>query len=338
VESVGFVCGQCHGREAELFRRSPKHEGFVRHNEFLAEDPTITCADCHEPPEPQAEVTGLRSFTECATCHENHAVVRPTIALLGSLPETPCAFCHEGPEPAAEDLPEPRRIRENYARMRDALLAQAQEEGREGLTRFDWLVDQALSLPSHTLGSEGEEGPVLRPEFGRLFRKFRIGKATYTYFDPVTEQEVQAPVMTCARCHGPEPVAAESPVGWETAAAYLNGMRELTLRTASAERTLLDARRGGVELKGGLLDLDKAVDNQIELEVLVHTFHAGEGSPFAEKNAEGLEHAEAALQAGQTGLAEISHRRQGLYIALAFILLTLLGLGAKIRSLSRDDA
>jgi hypothetical protein len=340
VESVGFVCGQCHGREAELFRQSPKHEGFLRHNEFLSEDPGITCADCHEPPEPQAEVTGLRSFTECTTCHGNHAVVRPTIALLGSLPDTPCAFCHEGPDAAVDNLPEPDRIRKHYAQVRDALLAEAQQEGRQGTARFDWLVDRALALPNHTLGPTGgeEEGPTLRPEFERLFLKFRIGKTTYTYFDPVLEREAEAPVMTCARCHGPEPGLAERAVGWETATAYLNGMRDLTLRTASAERTLLDARRGGVELKGGLLDLDNAVDNQIQLEVLVHTFHAGEGSPFAEKHQEGIAHANAALEAGQTGLQELSNRRRGLYLSLAFILLTLVGLGAVIRKLSSRDA
>ena len=37
VESVTFVCGQCHGREASLFRASAKHEGFVAHNEMFRE-------------------------------------------------------------------------------------------------------------------------------------------------------------------------------------------------------------------------------------------------------------------------------------------------------------
>ena len=37
LESVSFVCGTCHAREAELFRRSAKHDGFMQHNTvFLA--------------------------------------------------------------------------------------------------------------------------------------------------------------------------------------------------------------------------------------------------------------------------------------------------------------
>jgi hypothetical protein len=113
-------------------------------------------------------------------------------------------------------------------------------------------------------------------------------------------------------------------------------MRELTSLTAQAERTILSAQRGGVEVRNGLLELDKAVDSQIELEVLVHTFAAGDSSAFARKHAEGMDHAGAAILAGQDGLRELSQRRTGLFAALTFIALTLLGLGFKIRRMSRD--
>ena len=102
VESVGFVCGQCHGREAALFAASPKHEGFQRHNEYLAQVGAEGCAGCHDASEPQAAMTSVRGFTECATCHGNHAIIRPTVGLLGPLPETPCAFCHESSAAAGD--------------------------------------------------------------------------------------------------------------------------------------------------------------------------------------------------------------------------------------------
>jgi hypothetical protein len=334
VESIAFVCGQCHGRESDLFRLSPKHDGLQEHNEILAEEEE-GCAGCHSPNEPQARVT-IQSFTECTVCHDNHAIIRPTVAMLGSLPETPCAFCHEWPNPDEEVLSEPERIFRNYGVRRDELLEIAATQGLEGNRRFDWLVDQALQLPNHTLASE-EGAPVLRPQFARLFNKFRIGKTSYEYFDPSLGEDIRANVVNCGDCHAQEPELADEAVGIRTSASFLNRMRELTTMTARAERTILAAQRGGVEVREGLLELDKAVDSQIELEVLVHTFADDDSSAFMKKHTEGMEHSEAALLAGRTGLEELSQRRTGLVVSLVFIAVVLLGLGIKIRQLSRGD-
>jgi len=80
-------------------------------------------------------------------------------------------------------------------------------------------------------------------------------------------------------------------------------------------------------------ELDQAVNAQIEMEVLVHTFSVTDDKRFAEKHDEGLKHAETALELGRAGLAELSNRRKGLYVALAFIFLTAVGLTAQIRRL-----
>ncbi|HET9234791.1 MAG TPA: hypothetical protein VFP10_11680, partial [Candidatus Eisenbacteria bacterium] len=157
VESVAFVCGQCHGREADLFRQSPKIAGFLEHNALMTEAGSTRCGDCHGGEEPQSTVENVHGFTECSICHDNHAVIRPTMALLGGLPPTPCAFCHEGPTPPAEGVNEPKRIRQHYIELRDALLAQADGQGLEGNARYDWLVDQAQKLPTHTLSRADED-------------------------------------------------------------------------------------------------------------------------------------------------------------------------------------
>jgi hypothetical protein len=332
LESVAFVCGQCHGREAALFRASPKRNGFQEHNEYLV-DSGGDCRSCHSDPEPQAEVR-IHQFTECATCHDNHAVIRPTVALLGSLPETPCAFCHEsaGPVLAVE---EPEKIFRHYVAERDVLLARADSLGLDANRKFDWMVDQALELPFHTLALPDDEGgAALRPQFARLFDKFRIGKTSYTYFDPARGEEVRAEVIHCSVCHAADDVASGEAVGMRTSLDFLGRMRELTSLTAQAERTMLSAQRGGVEVRDGLLELDKAVDSQIELEVLVHTFAAGDSSAFSTKHREGMDHAGAAILAGRDGLRELSQRRRGLFAALTFIALTLVGLGLKIRRMS----
>jgi hypothetical protein len=331
VDSIAFICGQCHGREAELFRASAKQTGFAEHNELLASAEDAGCAACHDSAEPAAALTSVHGFTECATCHGNHAVVRPTIAMLAGLPETPCALCHEGP---ATPVAEPEAARRNYERTRNSLLAAAKAQGLTGSERFDWLVDQALVLPTHTLA---EGGPELRPEIGRLFSKFRIGKTSFTYEDPRTGKPVRSAVVRCADCHAAEPVLAGEPVGLRTGEQLLGGMRELTARTARAERILLAARRGGVETRQALAEIDGAVDAQIELEVLVHSFAADPESAFAKKRAEGLAHADKALAAAQRAQAELAFRRKGLALSLVFVVALLIGLFLKIRELSRRE-
>lgn len=313
VESVSFVCGQCHAREAELFRASRKHEQWSQHSEMMG---GASCGSCHEGNRARLAMT---HFSECVTCHENHGVVRATVAMLGVLPDTPCAFCHEGVGPLAMRVAEPVKKAQNYASMRAALLAQAEAKGLSGDARFDWMVDRALELPTHLA-----KGKV-RPEFARLFEKFRIGKTHYTYRDAATGRQVPVGVRRCNDCHDEEKTD-----GNVNARAYLDATRSLTSMIARSERILLAAHRGGVEVRSVRPALDAAVDSQIELETLVHTFAPPQ---VKAKQAEGLRHAEAALVAGQNSLEELSFRRRGLLLALGVIVLVLIALALKIRAL-----
>jgi hypothetical protein len=338
LDSIAFVCGQCHGREATIFRTSPKREGFERHNEYLLDAGGEGCAACHDLPEPQATLTGITSFGECASCHGNHGVVRPTLSFLSPLPDTPCAFCHgEGDREGVHGVESEEHVR-IFEGARDGLLARAAELGLEGEERYDWLVDQALELPNHTLGAAPDGSPARRPEFERLFGKFRIGKTSFTYEDPATGQPVRVPILRCANCHAGADYLGDDAVGMGVAGEILGHMRELTARTASAERVLLEARRGGVETGAAGLEVDRAVDSQIGLEVLLHTFDAGPGGDFVTAHAEGMAHADAAFAAGQEALGELRFRRQGLVVALALIVLVLIGLAMKIRDLSGGAA
>ena len=339
LDSVAFVCGQCHGREADIFRQSPKNLGFEVHNEYLAEAGAEGCAACHDDSEPQAQLTDVRSFGECAACHGNHGVVRPTVALLSPLPPTPCHFCHEGSNSIDFEDEEPEKSRQSYLEERERLLAEAETQGIEGEDLFNWLVDQALVLHTHTLTSGADEDtPALRPQFDRFFTKFRLGKTYYTYEDPATGEQAQASVVRCENCHATEPVLADEPVGARTAEEILRLMQELTSATARAERIQLRARRGGVETRDAVLAIDQAVDAQIGLEVLVHGFSVDEDGDFVEQHREGLEHAAAALEAGREALDHLAFRRRGLAVSLVIILAVLVGLGLKIREISaRQD-
>ena len=258
--------------------------------------------------------------------------------MLGPLPETPCAFCHEPPGATDSATGEPAKTVAHFRATRDALLAEAGE--LEGERRFDWLVDRMRELPVHTLTGPEGGGQVtrLRPEFERLLGKFRLGKIHYAFVDPATGSEVRDRVVRCTDCHGEEP-ALGSDTGYVSARTIVEAMHELTATTARAERTVLAARRGGVEVLEPLLDLDRAIDAQIQLEALVHAFApAGEGTEFHEMQQEGLEHARSAVSGGEAALAELGIRRRGLIVALFVIGLVLIGLALKIRQLSATPA
>jgi hypothetical protein len=323
LTSVSFVCGQCHGREAELFRQSPKRAGFEEHNAMLADAGSESCAACHDAP--QAALVGIDHLGECASCHGNHAVVAPRMTMLAPLPDTPCALCHEPLHAGAAVVPELPAKQRHYVELRDSLLAEAGTQGLTGVERFDWLIDRARALPTHT-DAEGDGGRALRPEFERLFTKFRLGKTTVDLAGVDGALHRQA-FVKCDDCHGSDDASG----GLQVARELRDRLQELTALVGRAERIVLAARRGGVEVGDALADIDAAVDAQIELQVLVHTFDS-EGA-FAAKQTEGIAHATAALAAGQRAVDELGFRRRGLGIALGFIALVLLGLALKIRQL-----
>jgi hypothetical protein len=330
LESVAFVCGQCHAREAELFRASPKKEAFESHAELMAGADEAGCGDCHE--QPQARLRRTISFTECATCHGNHGIARATVAMLSPLPDTPCEFCHEVAGSGGELVEASERTQRRYESLRQDLLERAAAKGLEGAARFDWLVEQARTLPFHTLGGTTEAGRrTLRPEFQRLFTKFRIGTTHDTISEQPAQPAVESGVLRCADCHGPEAGTAR-----ETGKAFVEHMRLLTTATARAERLLLAARRGGVEVRHAVPHVDAAVAAQIELEVLVHTFSSAPDGAFLAKYREGIKHAESAVAEARTGLEELGSRRRGLLVFLGLLAVALVAMVLKIRQLSQD--
>jgi predicted CXXCH cytochrome family protein len=66
VTSVVNVCAQCHVREAELFRVSPKKEIF----DALGEPECLTCHRNHRIEAPQDTWVGLQEGSVCADCHD----------------------------------------------------------------------------------------------------------------------------------------------------------------------------------------------------------------------------------------------------------------------------
>jgi hypothetical protein len=336
VASVTFVCGRCHGREAELLRASPKHEGLVTHQELLADAGAAGCASCHESPDPAALLPATTKLGQCTACHGNHSVNRPTSALFASLPETPCALCH-GDGAGSGSVPEPERTAAAFRRTRDELIAEVEHLGLEGERRFDWLVDRALTLAPHTRVIEegGAERAVARSEFTRLFEKFRVGRIHTEFVDPATGDTRSERVRRCSDCHAEKPTLGSDPAGLTVAREIVARMQRLETSIARAERMLLAAKRGGVAVADAEAALDAAVDSHIELQVQVHSFSVAADGSFVKTHEEATQHAERALTASRDALRELNVRRRGLAFSLVAIALVLVGLAWAIREDAR---
>jgi Cytochrome c3 len=103
VESVALVCAQCHVREAELFRASPKKALF-----------------------------DMLNMPECVTCHSNHKIEPPQDAWLGFTDGTVCGKCHDETIPGADVIKGDRSDLDQLGAAittATARLAQAQQAG-----------------------------------------------------------------------------------------------------------------------------------------------------------------------------------------------------------------
>jgi hypothetical protein len=346
IDHVADVCGRCHPRESELFQASPKAAGFAEHRSFL--EGGTPCSACHSVERDTADLDQPILLHSCVACHHNHGIVRARVTMLAPVPSTPCAFCHVGPgtsldavmgEAAQNQLEGQRPEREevleiqrHFVDVRDELLAQAREQGLEGEDLFDWLLEHAEKLPYHTRAVEGDEEQVTAT-FADLMRKFRLHETRFEYEDPIAGEAKKRSVVRCGSCHVDEPDLGQ-PVGLQTSRRMLQELRHLMLVTARADRVLAKAQRAGVHAGKGPAQLDEAIETNIALALLVHTFDASEDGEFAKKHAEGIEHARGALLAGHRALEELDYRRNGLVVALVVILIALVALGLKIRQLS----
>jgi predicted CXXCH cytochrome family protein len=79
VDAVANVCAQCHVREAELFRASPKRPIF----EAMGLADCLVCHENHKIAHPDDSWIGFKSPAVCATCHDETTNGAPVIRAVG---------------------------------------------------------------------------------------------------------------------------------------------------------------------------------------------------------------------------------------------------------------
>lgn len=67
INSVANVCGQCHARQAELFRNGPHKEHFDK----LQKGECLRCHNNHDILPPTDQMAGVSEGSVCTSCHNN---------------------------------------------------------------------------------------------------------------------------------------------------------------------------------------------------------------------------------------------------------------------------
>ena len=278
------VCGQCHGREAQLFRASPKHAGFEGHTELhgggrrrRAAPPATT-----RPGIAQARARGRQLLASASPATATTASCAPRWRCSLPCRATPCAFCHEGPEGLAQAVGEPEA--EAPAPTRRPATACSRRRRGEKLegprSSTGWWTWRSRCLTHTRAPAEGRRAraaarvraPVLQvPDRQDLLQPTMI---------PMTGRRARTEVVRCNRL--PRRGGAERRLRRPRARCWLawaSSRRSRPGPSASCSRPVAEGSRRGE----ALLDLDHAVDAQIELEVLVHTFSSAYGLRLREQ-------------------------------------------------------
>jgi cytochrome c553 len=144
---VGQVCGKCHGRQRDLFEKSP-----------------------------HAEAASVGAFSECVSCHGNHAIKKASVDLFAEA----CVKCHENdPKPLAvrdATVALIRQAKDDFARatekVRDATVRGLATDDEQLLLQETKTQVTQLEAMQHTLDFE-----TLKPV---AVRAGEITKQTFT--------------------------------------------------------------------------------------------------------------------------------------------------------------
>jgi predicted CXXCH cytochrome family protein len=128
----------------------------------------------------------------------------------------------------------------------------------------------------------------------------------------------------CAQCHD------ETSGGAQIISDFRQQLDRLSSEVSSADMALTRVERAGMLVDEGRAALREARERHVQARVLVHTFAA---QPFGTTTSGGLAAARRAAAASEAAARDLQVRRRGLAAATLVILVFLVALGIKIRSL-----
>lgn len=323
---MSAICGQCHGREAALFRASAKRDLF----------------DALDVP-------------ECSGCHGHHEIDHPSPALFHRESEPvvepgriisrdPLVAEVEALARGAEarvgwtsvlrpqlDLDDERlqhvveiRVGEQEPLVLDASVGPDLEPGPR---RVDGAGVAAELTIESTSGGEVQQGDtvrftlVLRGEADAVAGPIEVNDRPGSGIDSIEGS-------ICLTCHEPGDDCDQATERMHAA------LKALDREIREAEALLSSAEHAGMEVRDAQFELSSAGRTAtIESRALIHSFEPGR---LIQRTEEGQGVAAQALAAAKAALEELRRRQVGLAISLVVILLVLVGLYLKIRQVDRE--
>ena len=326
VQSVAFVCGQCHGREAVLFAGSLKKGLF----EMLEMAECTVCHDHHEIRHPTPELFHGASAPEVSA--GRIVAMDPFVAEIGDLEAGTRATAAWGV------------VLRPHVERGDPRLAHRIEVSADGVPP---LTIEATVRPGDRPGEEPRRlataGPVSAEltivplsgspvEAGDAVR-LRLELTASAQVRAVTLRDVPAAGVdsvagsVCLTCHTPgDPCDQASEEMYAGLASLDRELRQAAALLHRAEIAGMEVSQARFELKS------KGTTAAVEARALIHAF---DPPRLLARIEEGKQVAASALAAGNAALAELQYRRRGLAVSLVLVILVLVGLFLKIRQVDR---
>ncbi len=327
VKSVANVCGQCHGREANLFRQSAKKELFDEMGKG-----------------------------ECAVCHGHHMILHPTPEMFhsesaprltkGTIARTDPIEAHLGALEVGERVTLSwRLVIAPHLASDDVRLHHRIEIAAHGIQPV--FLD-ATVLPEHRV-ADSETPRLVEAESFRVGLTIdplsgdpvKTGDALLFQIELEATQEVQSVTIRDLPGEGLQPVSGSVCLGCHSSGddcdqateRMVAAIGDLDRELRHAADLLHEAEVAGMEVSGAQFELkSKGVTAAVESRALIHTF---DPEKLIQRAGEGMEVAESARTSALAALQEIQNRRKGLAVALGLIAVLLIGLYAKIRQVDR---
>lgn len=358
----GFTCVDCHGGDAnELDRVRAKAPGTGFTGTPSGAATTATCARCHgdatlmrkyaptqrtdQAAQYATSVHGQRlaagdpNVATCVSCHGAHGV---RVAGDAQSPVYPlnvaatCSTCHA----------DAGRMK-GYRRTDGSPLPTDQRERYEKSVHHAAMTDaNDLSAPTCN-DCHGTHGAT-PPGVGQVTDVCGTCHAVFaTKFALSTHSQVFN--TGCVECHGNHDIAkptdallgtdaaalcvtchSEGDHGYTAAAAMRTGLEALKAAIGRSEVLVSSAENAGMDMGEQSLALREAGDR---LTLARTEMHAFDPVPVGEVLEEGLAITASVDTAGHAALAEVAFRKKGLAVSLGAILVVVIALGMKIRTL-----
>jgi len=329
VDEIPDFCAHCHGDVEFMKRYNPRlrvdqllEYRSSRHGKLLAE--------------------GDQKVAQCVSCHGVHGILpvadSRSPAHRANIPAT-CGHCHADPGYMRDYQIPTNQLAEYTESVHGVLLLEHGDAAAPACN--DCHGNHGATPPGLTsiANACGECHALNRDLFNKSPHKaaytgMELGECTtcHGHHDvPKTSDEMFGigEESMCIDCHD------EGEPGYLAAAVMRAQLDSLVAIIDSSEQLLERAEQGGVDVKGGRFDLQKAKSALIKARGAVHYF---DPEPFAAIVHPGIVEARIVKDVGEAALHDLWMRRVGLAFSIPLIMLVAFGLYWKIRRLESSSA